>query len=210
MPDTLTQSLPDSDQYSSLENTRQRIIRAAAEVFTENGYARTTTRSLATAAGITEVTLFRHFGSKENLFKEVVERFGGRTLSSEFEAQFTGDYRSDLHNLGQEFIRVAMQRSKIMRLMFFEADHFPELASALASNPRQFRKMLSHYLNTQIECGVIKPINTEAAAQAFWSMILGYSLIVDTLKEAIPDNMSPEEAVTQFVNIFIDGTIHKE
>ena len=90
---------------------------------------------MADAAGITEVTLFRHFGSKENLFKEVINCFGGRTLTSEFEDLLSGDYRADMHTLGQEFLHVSMERSRVMRLMFFEADHFPELAEALALNP---------------------------------------------------------------------------
>jgi AcrR family transcriptional regulator len=188
----------------------QHIIDAAYEIFSINGYARTTTRSLASAAGITEVTLFRHFGNKENLFTAVIERYAGSTLAGELEAQFTGEYRSDLTNLGKQFICIALKRSKIMRLMFCEADHFPELAQALALNTRQFRQMLSHYLTQQIEEGKIKKINTEAAAQAFWGMILSYSLIVDTLKEEIPGDITPEEAVTHFVNIFIDGTIQKE
>jgi AcrR family transcriptional regulator len=191
-------------------NIRQRIIEAASEVFASNGYARTTTRNLATAAGVTEVTLFRHFGSKENLFTAVVESYGGSTLANEYEAQFTGDYRSDLHALGKRFIGVALERNKIMRMMFSEVDHFPELEKVLALNPAQFRQMLSHYLARQIEQGTIRPVNTDAAAQAFWGMILAYSLIVDALKDEIPGGMSPEEAVTHFVNIFIDGTIEKE
>jgi AcrR family transcriptional regulator len=205
-------SLPVSatDQDSPRSDVRQRIIKAASEVFAANGYARTTTRSLATAAGITEVTLFRHFGNKEKLFTAVIESYGGSALASEFEAQLTGDYRSDLHTIGKRFIQIAMERSKIMRMMFCEADHFPELAQALALNPRRFRQMLSRYLSQQIERGTIRPINTEAAAQAFWGMILAYSLIIDALDEGIPGDMTPEQAVAHFVNIFIDGTIQKE
>jgi AcrR family transcriptional regulator len=200
---------PVSDQETSGGDIRQRILQAALEIFTANGYARTTTRSLAGAAGVTEVTLFRQFGSKENLFTEVIENFAGSALAGEYEAQLTGDYRADLHNIGQQFIQVAMRRIKVLRLMFCEAEHFPELAQALALNPRHFRGMLSRYLNQQIENGTVRKMDTEAAAQAFWGMILAYSLIIDTLQEGIP-GQTPEEAVTHFVNIFIDGTIEKE
>lgn len=200
----------ETGQDSFQGNVRQRIIKAAAEVFSANGYARTTTRSLAIAAGITEVTLFRHFGNKEKLFTAVIESYGGSTLAGQFEAQLTGDYRSDLHTIGLRFMRITLERSSIIRMMFCEAEHFPELAQALALNPRQFRQMLSRYLSQQVERGTIRPINTDAAAQAFWGMIFAYSLIVDTLKEGIPGDMTPEEAVTHFVNIFIDGTIQKE
>ena len=194
---------------SSVDSTHKRIILAAANVFIENGYARSTTRSLADAAGITEATLFRHFGSKEALFKEVIQSFGGRTLSNEFEQLLSGDYSADLHRLGQAFLHISMERGRIMRLILFEADHFPELSEALALNPREFRAMLSRYLDHQIELGIARPMHTEAAAQAFWGMILAYSLAVDTM-EGISGGMSPEDAVTHFVNLFINGTINQE
>lgn len=186
-------------------NAKRRILTTAAEVFAANGYARTTTRSLATAAGISEVTLFRHFGSKENLFAAVVDTFGGSTLAGELEAELTGSVQADLQQLGRRFIRIALERSRILRLMFFEADHFPEVAQALAQNPRQFREMLARYLDRQVAAGRLRALNTKAAAQAFWGMILAYSLVVDALKENVPGGQTPEEVVAHFVDIFIHG-----
>ncbi len=48
-----------------IDDTRERILQAAAELFAEKGYARATTRSIAEAAKVNEVTIFRHFGSKK-------------------------------------------------------------------------------------------------------------------------------------------------
>ena len=75
MPTFAEGSPPPTEPDSRAKDTRERILDAAARVFAENGYARTTTKALATAAGITEMTLFRHFGSKENLFAALVERY---------------------------------------------------------------------------------------------------------------------------------------
>lgn len=194
----------------SKENIHERIIRTAFETFAAQGYARTTTRNLAAAAGVTEVTLFRHFGTKEKLFTEVVEHYGGSSLAGEFEAELKGDYRSDLQIMGQHFIKIVMERSKIMRLIFCEIQHFPELGPTLALNPRHFRAMLSRYLTQQMERGVVRQINTEAAAQAFWGMILAYSQTIDLFNEKIPGDLTPEEVVNHFIDIFIEGTIRKE
>ena len=51
---------------------RERLLNAAIEVFAQRGYRGTTTRDIATAAGITERTLFRHVPSKAALFREAV------------------------------------------------------------------------------------------------------------------------------------------
>ena len=53
------------------ELTRQRLIRAALELFTTRGYHDTTTAQIAKKAGIAEGTIYRHFASKQQLVNEL-------------------------------------------------------------------------------------------------------------------------------------------
>ena len=53
-------------------NARERLSRAALELFTEQGYDSTTVAEIAERAGLTKRTFFRHFGDK----REVL--FGGQ------------------------------------------------------------------------------------------------------------------------------------
>ena len=53
-------------------DNRARILDAAARVYAEYGYRGATTRRIAVAAGVNEVTLFRTFGSKAALIYEAV------------------------------------------------------------------------------------------------------------------------------------------
>jgi len=52
----------------SRDDRREQIIQAALLVFIEKGFASTTTSEIAKAAGISEVTLFRNFSSKREIF----------------------------------------------------------------------------------------------------------------------------------------------
>ncbi|WP_456435142.1 TetR/AcrR family transcriptional regulator [Thermovibrio ammonificans] len=54
---------------------RDKILEIAYQLFSEKGYRGATTREIAERAGFSEVTLFRIFGSKERLFREVLERY---------------------------------------------------------------------------------------------------------------------------------------
>ena len=54
------------------KNVRESLLRAAREEFAKQGYAGARTREIARLAGTSEVMLFRHFGSKANLFRETV------------------------------------------------------------------------------------------------------------------------------------------
>ena len=49
---------------SDLMELRDRILEAAALVYAETGFRGATTRRIAERAGVNEITLFRHFGSK--------------------------------------------------------------------------------------------------------------------------------------------------
>ena len=53
--------------------TEQKIIQAANKLFTQKGYAATKTRDIAEKAGTNLALLNYYFGSKENLFKKVVQ-----------------------------------------------------------------------------------------------------------------------------------------
>ncbi|MEU3984608.1 ScbR family autoregulator-binding transcription factor [Streptomyces sp. NPDC026672] len=53
--------------------TRRAVIRAAAEVFAERGYAAATIAEILARAGVTKGALYFHFDSKESLARGVVE-----------------------------------------------------------------------------------------------------------------------------------------
>jgi AcrR family transcriptional regulator len=55
-------------------STDDRILSAALEVFLEEGPRAATTRRIATLAGVNEVTLFRRFGTKEDLLLAAMRR----------------------------------------------------------------------------------------------------------------------------------------
>jgi AcrR family transcriptional regulator len=188
-------------------DTRQRILQAAARVFAEEGYARATTRALAAAAGVNEVTLFRHFGSKQGLFSAIVEAYATPALNTAMAAQLTGDYRQDLVTMGDNVLHLLLARREAMLLMLCEADHFPEVRQVMAQNPRQLRRMLAGYLRQQIAQGRVRPLHAEAAAQAFWGMFFAYTISLWLMDEPLDPELIDEEVVAQFVDIFVEGTL---
>src|SRR5215471_20634491 len=52
---------------------RQQILKTAIRLFAQKGFRGTTTREIALAAGVNEVTIFRHFSSKQDLYAAILE-----------------------------------------------------------------------------------------------------------------------------------------
>lgn len=57
------------------ERTRLRLLEAALDLLAERGYRGATTQEIARRAGVNELTLFRHFGTKEALLREALAAF---------------------------------------------------------------------------------------------------------------------------------------
>ncbi len=53
--------------------TKQKLMEAALEVFTEKGFAGASTREIVEKSGVTKPTLYYYFGSKENLYRTLIE-----------------------------------------------------------------------------------------------------------------------------------------
>src|SRR5256885_1851203 len=63
--------------------TRERLVRAALELFTAHGYHETTTPQIAKKAGVAEGAIYRHFTSKQHCFNELYRtaaRWGGQLV----------------------------------------------------------------------------------------------------------------------------------
>lgn len=60
------------------ERTRQRILDVAFELFARSGYHGVSVRDIATAAGLTHAAVLKHFGGKDDLLLQVLQRYEER------------------------------------------------------------------------------------------------------------------------------------
>ena len=190
--------------------TRQRIIQATTQLFSEMGIAGTTTRAIAKRAGVNEVTLFRHFGSKDNLAREIMREYGGQAVAGDLEQLFSGDYAQDMSLIGHLLMSVMTERINIIRMAICEAGKFPDFQKIIAENPRQLRQMLARYFQRQMDAKVIHPGHPEALAQAFLGMFISYTILQGFLSESIKPEISSDELVEQVVTVFVRGTLIKQ
>ena len=186
--------------------TRARIMQAASQLFTEKGFSGTTTRAIAELARVNEVTLFRHFGTKEKLAKAIMDQFGGQAIAGDLELRFSGDYVQDLTLMGQMMMKVMTERVDAIRMAICEAGNFPEFRQVVAENPRQLRQMLARYFESQMKAGLIHSGHPEVLAQAFLGMFFSYTVLQGLLLDSLQPEIASEDIVEQFVTLFVRGT----
>ena len=88
------------------EKRREEIAAVAERVFLHRGFTETTMQIIAEEAGASKETLYRHFGSKEGLFSEVIRSRSVRiTGGNEGELSVEGSPREILSELGLNLLR---------------------------------------------------------------------------------------------------------
>ncbi len=93
-----------------MTDTEQKILDAALKVFARKGYDAATTRAIAEESGYTEMTLFRKFQTKKNLFDQVLTRGNDYLQRSspdlfiQKESKDTREFLTDLVNNLDKFI----------------------------------------------------------------------------------------------------------
>jgi len=86
-----------------IPGARERILEAALDLFSKNGFYATTTRKIAQEADVNEVTLFRHFNSKMDLFQEI--------LGIVRQVGFNTDWLKDIDLEPVEAIRFSIEKA---------------------------------------------------------------------------------------------------
>jgi AcrR family transcriptional regulator len=102
----------------SARQTRDRLARAALELFTSRGFHGTTTPLIAARAGVAEGTIYRHFPGKEELFNEVF-RAAVRALAEPLKsANPAWPCRAQLDFVADRWVATAKHEPMLVRLVF--------------------------------------------------------------------------------------------
>ena len=100
--------------------SRQRILDTAERLFAEKGYAGTTLRDVAAAAGLRIPSLYNHFAGKDALYDAVLERGMQPVLEAMSEYLEAGDTRPDREQFSARMFGLLALRPNLPRLVQHE------------------------------------------------------------------------------------------
>ncbi len=184
-------------------DVRERILEAAAALYATSGFRGTTTRRIAAEAGVNEITVFRHFGSKEALLREVIglgwSRFELPALPEEpahpaDELKAWAIQYHTLHSDCAAFIRT--------RLGEFQ-DH-PEIIPREGSPPARTAALLAGYLSRLKARG---QMHADVDPRRAAAMLIG-TLFADAItREGVAEMFTEScgDDVAEYVRIFLRG-----
>jgi TetR/AcrR family transcriptional repressor of mexJK operon len=163
---------------------RMELADVAEQVFLERGFANTTMQMIASRAGGSKETLYRHFASKEALFAEIVGRKAARISGPESALARDGTPEQILFELGHSLLSMMTKpdTSSLFRVVVAEAPRSSELAAIFyAHGPGVTLQRLTDYLRAATGRGDLHCEQPLHAAKLFLGAVVAqhhlYSLI---------------------------------
>jgi TetR/AcrR family transcriptional repressor of mexJK operon len=156
---------------------RARVLRAASRSFLRHGY-HTSVDEIARRAGVAKQTLYHHFPSKDQLFKEVACDLAKHVLVG-LEAEPV-DVRTGLLRFGLAYRRrvLCAEGLAMFRTLTAEVPRFKALAKAIyAGGAGEMVRRLSAYLRKAMNTGALRRDDPEFAAELFLSMLAGHERV---------------------------------
>jgi AcrR family transcriptional regulator len=182
-------------------SVRDQLLAAAASLYAEAGYRGATTRRIATQAGVNEITLFRHFGSKDALIREAIARAGSSRVP-ELLPESPRDPFKEVREWAKTHIAELRERRSLIRTCMGEIEAHPGIFAGENSPPAKAAMALCRYLRRLRETGTAKAQFDEVAAS---TMLMGV-LFADAMgRDIMPDlyRNEPEQALDEYVRLFL-------
>lgn len=185
----------------NFESTEYKIIYATIKLLDNYGLSGTTTRKIASEAGVSEVTIFRKFKTKKNLLN-VAKKFYYddflKKVDEIFEFNDDTDLREYLINVWKKSVALTDEDLNIMKIAIEELREIPFEDKVLPKFANKILYKLTQFFKLQIKKGNIREINPNVAALNILGIILeGIIIWKIYLKE-------PQGNVDSYLNDFLD------
>lgn len=191
------------------EGRRNQIVAIAAELFSRKGFRGTTTKEIADNAGVSEAIIFRHFATKDDLYRAIldhkVNQGTKRVKENLNEAASRKDDEAYFGSLAYEMLQFHSNDRTFMRLLLFSALEGHDLSQIFfQSTAREMRNHIRRYIKQRIADGAFRPIDPALAARAFIGMVLNQAQ-VRNIFGGDELRFSNRQMADRFVDIFLNG-----
>jgi AcrR family transcriptional regulator len=160
------------------DQTRERLLRAAADVFGERGYDGTRVADIAAAAGVSNGALYAHFGSKAELLLAALRAHGRRELADLLAADPGAPVTELLLQAGRSLPRRCDSRGYLIVEALMAAHRDDDVAGPMRDYTAERADWLAGLIEAGQANGEVDPAVSPAAVAHFCLLLaLGSSLL---------------------------------
>ncbi|MFL6118456.1 TetR/AcrR family transcriptional regulator [Actinophytocola sp.] len=191
------------------ERSRRAIVAAARAEFLRDGFD-ASMDTIAARAGVSKVTVYNHFGSKEDLFTAVIGELGDETSALTMDAATAvltdaTDLRAALTEAARSLI-ASVTRPDVLamrNLMSGELRRFPDLGRTWERRgPARFAGYFADWLRDQTAHGRLEVPDPEVATIQFYALTVYPHLVAASFGDTLPGDLA-DRLTTGAVDTFL-------
>ncbi len=195
-----------------VQERQQQILQAAAQVFSEKGFATATIRDVARAAGVSDGSIYRYFKNKQDLLVHLPRQFMQPRLE-EFQA---ASQRSNtppspeesLRFIAQNVVQVISQNRELVRVLLTSLPTMDQSTreTYIREVPAYAIETFEKYIRAQQAAGVFRgDVDPEIAARIIPGMIMFFLVLQEILPSPELPRLEYEKIITNVIEIYLHG-----
>ncbi|HEY0462153.1 MAG TPA: TetR/AcrR family transcriptional regulator [Pyrinomonadaceae bacterium] len=194
------------------DERREQLCKIAMRLFSERGFRGTTTKEIASAAGVSEAVIFKHFSNKDELYASILDhkacspQFANPLVEIAEKIEAKDDF-GVFYSMALNALNKHKDDSDFLRLMLQSALEGHELAQVFFENfITRIYDFLGGYISQRQKDGVFREVEPRVVVRAFIGMFVHHSLnniLWDKEQKLL--KISNEEAAREFATILLDG-----
>jgi TetR/AcrR family transcriptional repressor of mexJK operon len=160
------------------DKKREAILHGGKAVFLKRGFGGASMDQVAAAAGVSKMTVYRHFGSKEDLFAGVITELCQRIVAEDLAEIFAREPRQALRAFARKMTDIvfAPDTAELHRIVIAESRRFPKLGALFyETGPQACIDALEDYFVRNKSDRRFNVDNPRRSAEEFLELLRGYS-----------------------------------
>jgi AcrR family transcriptional regulator len=194
---------------NSTQDTRLRIVEAAAGKFAAFGFRAATMKQIASAAEVNDVTVYRYFPKKKQLYWAAIE---WKVRTSSFNQVVVdglahqGRPRDMLEHLGESVLGILLTDHSLGRLIYFAVLELPEEKKRLyEGHLKPLLDGLTTQINLWVRDGEIRTVDPHSAALAIFGMLWSPYNLQELFGMKFTSQESVKQLAVEFAELCLRG-----
>ena len=189
-------------------NRRAQIVEKATELFALSGFRKVSIKDIAEACGVSEAALYRHFDSKDAIYRATLDSIATRLSDDEVLAGLENedDIEALLKGLATHIVTFFTANPAIQRLLLFSALEGHERSKTVFDLIRgRYVRFLKKQLDAMHEAGHIVEKDNEITARCFIGMVFDCALGFSLWRGMQGKVHKPSQVIANNVPIYVGG-----
>lgn len=202
----MSQKMQSKNETKKACERKKQILDAALAVFLRKGFNGSTTREIASEAGVAEGTIFRYFKTKKDLLLELVAPHVIHSLADTLEAMSGESDEAVLKAVIKNRLAIFNSKKDLVQLMLTEAQFHPELKEQFVEQIiMKVAGVLEEFMQKRIDSGDFRDIDPKVTTRALVGMVGVFVIWKQFLQAGKYLDFNYESLTETIVDIFLNG-----